>query len=178
MSKSLPVRRPAGSVMVEFAGALILLLMLVFGISEIGRAIYQLNTLTKSVEAGARYMSRAVNVVTFDPAAGAPEEQCLITTTTWDAASERAKNIVLYGTESAGATTRLPNMEVTSITVIPHIDSELSHSGACVIKVSARAQFVSIFANNKPIPPLYGQDTGSSGGLVLTANAEERYIGE
>ena len=46
--------RDAGSVMVEFAGALILLLLLVFGITEIGRAIYQLNTLTKSVEAGAR----------------------------------------------------------------------------------------------------------------------------
>lgn len=171
-------RGSKGSVMVEFAGALILLLMLVFGISEIGRAIYQLNTLTKSVEAGARYMSHAVGVLSFDPESGAPEEQCLVVNTNWNAASERATNIILYGTEIAGSATRLPNMEVTSISVEPHIDSTLSHGGACVIKVSARAQFYSIFSNNKPSPPLYGNGSGGTGGLVLSADAEERYIGE
>lgn len=171
-------RKMLGSVMVEFAGALILLVMLVFGISEIGRAIYQLNTLTKSVEAGARYMSRAVGVVKFDSTAGAAAEQCLIINANWDAASQRASNIILYGTEAAGTVTRLPNMEVTSITVIPHIDTYLSHEGACVIKVSARARFFSIFGNDKPLPDLYGHDTGTPSGLVLTADAEERYIGE
>lgn len=177
MSKPLPSQN-AGSVMVEFAGALILLLILVFGITEIGRAIYQLNTLTKSVEAGARYMSRSVGVVSFDAEAGAPEEQCLIANAAWGAASERATNIILYGTESTGVMTRLPSMVVTSITVAPHVDSALAHGGACVIKVSAQAHFISIFSNNKPVPPLYGQNDGLGGGLVLTANAEERYIGE
>lgn len=177
MNRSLPAR-VSGSVMVEFAGALILLLLLVFGISEIGRAIYQLNTLTKSVEAGARYMSRATGIVTFDPDAGAAEEQCKVNSAKWDSASEHATNIILYGTEVVGSMTRLPDMEVTSISVSPHLDTGLSHGGACVIKVSARAQFLSIFANNKPVPPLYGQDTGASDGLVLAADAEERYIGE
>lgn len=177
MNKTLPAR-VSGSVMVEFAGALILLLLLVFGISEIGRAIYQLNTLTKSVEAGARYMSRATGIVTFDPAAGAAEEQCKVNNAKWDSVSEHATNIVLYGTEVVGSMTRLPDMEVTAISVSPHLDSGLSHGGACVIKVSARAKFLSIFASNKPVPQLYGQDAGGSDGLVLAADAEERYIGE
>lgn len=174
---SLP-RKVVGSVMVEFAGALILLLLLVFGISEIGRAIYQLNTLTKSVEAGARYMSRAIGIIAFDPEAGAPEEQCLVDAVKWGSASERASNIILYGTEVAGSITRLPEMEVTAINVTPHVDTGLSHGGACVIKVSAQAQFQSIFSGNKPTPPLYGQGLGGTGGLILKANAEERYIGE
>jgi Flp pilus assembly protein TadG len=177
MNSSLP-DGASGSVMVEFAGALILLLLLVFGISEIGRAIYQLNTLTKSVEAGARYMSRATGIVNFDPDAGAAEEQCQVNNAKWDTASEHASNIILYGTEAVGSMTRLPDMEVTSISVSPHLDSGLSNGGACVIKVSARAQFLSIFASKKPAPPLYGQDSGDSDGLVLAADAEERYIGE
>jgi len=171
--------RLAGSVMVEFAGALILLLLLIFGISEIGRAIYQLNTLTKSVEAGARYMSRVVGAVTFNPTAGSSDEQCLTTNAVWTSAVERATNIVLYGTETAGTTTRLPNMEVTSISVVPRLDSELGGGGACVIKISARARFSSIFGGSTPLPPpIYSQGGVGPGGLIFTADAEERYLGE
>lgn len=168
----------AGSVMVEFAGVLILLVMLVFGISEIGRAIYQQNTLTKSIEAGARYMSRAVDILEFDPAGITPGEQCRISSGNWDAAVLRAKNIILYGVESAGATARLPNMEVTKIDVEPYIEHSLASGGACVIKVAAKAKFVSIFSNDAPLPPMYGEESSQTGGLLLTATTEERYIGE
>lgn len=172
--------RIVGSVMVEFAGALVLLLLLVFGITEIGRAIYQLNTLTKSVEAGARYMSRAIGIVTFNPEAGAPEEQCQVDTDKWNSASEHATNIILYGTEVSGSMSRLPEMSVTSISVTSHVDSALSHGGACVIKVSAQALFQSIFSGEQRELPLYGQEVkvGTPQGLILKANAEERYIGE
>ena len=165
--------------MVEFAGALVLLLLLIFGISEIGRAIYQLNTLTKSVESGARYMSRVVGAVTFNPAAGSVDKQCTINSNVWDPAVARATNVVLYGTESAGTVSRLPNMIVTSLTVTPHIDPTLKAGGACIIKISAQATFSAIFGGNQPLPSqLYGQGGVGSGGLVFTANAEERYLGE
>lgn len=163
--------------MLEFAGALILLITMVFGISEIGRALYQLNTLTKSVEAGARYMSRSVDVVIFDPEAGAPEEQCGIVSGNWEVAMERARNIVLYGTEVTGNMTRLPEMDVTEITVMPRIDAFLSHGGACVIKVTASAKFISIFDDDNDSLNM-NNDDDVIGELVLTAEAQERYIGE
>ncbi len=164
--------------MIEFAGSLILLLLLVFGISEIGRAIYQLNTLTKSADAGVRYMSRVVGAITFNPSASSTTTQCVINDSVWSPAAQRATNIVLYGTETPGTNTRLPNMEVTSLTVTPHLDPNLSQGGACVIKISAQATFSAIFAGNTPIPsPIYSQGGIGSNGLIFTTNAEERYIG-
>lgn len=171
------IHKERGSVMVEFAGALILLVMMVFGITEIGRAIYQLNTLTKSVEAGARYMSRAVDIITFDSSGMSSSEQCE-SSTNWDTAAQRATNIILYGTETAGETTRLPNMEVTSISVESHVDPVITHGGACVIKVNAKAKFVSIFGDDMQFLSFYGEASENSGGLTLTADTEERYIGE
>ena len=125
-------------------------------------------------------MSRAIGIVTFNSDAGAPEEQCQVDINKWNAAAERATNIILYGTEVNGSMSRLPEMEVTSITVTPHVDSALAHGGACVIKVSAQAQFQSIFSGEQRALPLYGQEVkvGTPSGLVLKANAEERYIGE
>jgi hypothetical protein len=169
-----------GSVMVEFAGAFVLLVLLVFGISEIGRAIYQLNTLTKAVESGARYMSRYVGAVTFDPTASTPQQQCTINSTAWDVAVSNATNIVLYGTETTGGSARLPNMVVNSITVEPRLDTGLSDGGACVITIKASAAFASLFGDYI-IPTFYSSNGGQDSiykGLVLTAQAQERYIGE
>ena len=47
-------RRWRGAALVEFALVLIPLLIIVLGISELGRALYQENTLAKSVAVGAR----------------------------------------------------------------------------------------------------------------------------
>lgn len=61
----LPARQ-AGAAMVEFAILLPLMIVLVFGITEMGRAIYQQNTLSKAVASGARYMSRSAQSVNAD----------------------------------------------------------------------------------------------------------------
>jgi Flp pilus assembly protein TadG len=48
----------AGSVIVEFALLLTPLLILAFGITEFGRAMYQYNAIAKSVRDSARYLSQ------------------------------------------------------------------------------------------------------------------------
>jgi Flp pilus assembly protein TadG len=50
-------RKQSGVSAVEFAFVLIPLLLIVFGITEFGRAIYQYNTLTKSARAASRLLT-------------------------------------------------------------------------------------------------------------------------
>ena len=50
-----PVRHQRGLVVVELAIVLPLLVLIMFATAELGRALYQYNTLTKAVESGARY---------------------------------------------------------------------------------------------------------------------------
>lgn len=52
------VKTQSGAVLVELALLLVPLLVLVFGITEFGRAVYQYNALAKSVRDGARYLSQ------------------------------------------------------------------------------------------------------------------------
>lgn len=59
--KRLPYRpdhRMRGAITVEFALLLVPMLVLVFGVAEFGRALYQYNTLVKSVRTAARYLSQ------------------------------------------------------------------------------------------------------------------------
>lgn len=51
-------QRQSGAVLVELALLLFPLLLLVFGITEFGRAVYQYNALAKAVRDGARYLSQ------------------------------------------------------------------------------------------------------------------------
>lgn len=52
------IARMRGAVAVEMALLLIPMLVLVFGVAEFGRAIYQYDTLTKSVRTATRYLSQ------------------------------------------------------------------------------------------------------------------------
>lgn len=57
--RAVPPRSPArGTAAVEFGIVGTLLLTLLFGASEVGRAMFQYDTLVKSVRAGARYLSQ------------------------------------------------------------------------------------------------------------------------
>jgi len=51
-------RKQGGVAAVELAIVIIPLVLLVFGITEFGRAIYQYNTLTKAARDGARHLSQ------------------------------------------------------------------------------------------------------------------------
>lgn len=70
-----------GAIAVEFAILLVPLLMIVFGITEFGRAIYEYNTLTKATRDAARFLT---------------------TRSPGDAAAHTAaKNMVVYGSATA-----------------------------------------------------------------------------
>jgi Flp pilus assembly protein TadG len=81
-------KKQIGTAMVEFALVLPLLLILTFITTEFSRALYQYNTLTKSVRDAARYLSiQNPTILTTDPSK--------ITV---------AKNLVVYGNPKPAGT--------------------------------------------------------------------------
>jgi Flp pilus assembly protein TadG len=100
--KKLPFRRSRtrGVVAVEFALVLMPMIVLVTGVAEFGRAIYQYETLTKATRDAARYLSV---YLPSDPAYPTAAAQCL----------------VVYGSTTCGASgTELVPGLTTSMVVI------------------------------------------------------------
>ena len=144
--------------MVEFAIIVPIMVLLVFGITELGRALFQWNTLTKAVATGARYMARSNgDLVTTSCGSG----------TTWTTHETTAKDLIIYGN---GTEPRLPHLErdVITITSRPGTGSFLS---TCIIEVQAEVPFDWMVGG-----PLIPMDVVES--ITLTARTEERYIGE
>lgn len=84
-----------GLAAVEATLVLPLLLLLMLTIGEFGRLLYQYNTLTRAVRAGAQLEVDANNI--FDPAAKSSREQ-------------KITNLILYGETTPGTSTLLPGM--------------------------------------------------------------------
>ena len=106
-----------GSSTVEFAILLPLLLLLVVMVAELGIRFYQLNTLTKSVQDAARYLS-AVSVNKTNSAAD----------------KTIAKNLAVYGNTAGTGTAVLSGL--TTANIIPsnpdanHVQVSASYSSA------------------------------------------------
>ena len=121
--------------MVEFAIITPVLILLAFGITEFGRALYQQNILTHQVQAGARYLARVQNIL---------DDNC-VQQANWSAAEATAKNIVVYGSTSGG-TPAIPNLAIENVNIsqevrsiyVAAVDETIS---ACAIKVHAEATF-------------------------------------
>ncbi len=168
MNNILSLHRQAGVAMVEFAIILPLMIMLLFGITELGRALYQQNTLDKAVNTGARYLARMDGLVQIT------EDNCTpLTQAEWDASTavERAKELVAYG---SGTTPLLPSLDETDVTIpLPEQRLVNKNDGSvniCVIEVSARVPFVGYFG--EIVVPF-----ANLGSITLNAKTEERYIG-
>src|SRR5206468_7492665 len=88
----------SGQSLMEFAMVLPWLLLIVFGITEFGRAYYQYNTLSKAIRNGARYMSSHAyssgNIA-------------------------NAQNMVVYGQTVGGRVPVLPGLTTAMIGVTP-----------------------------------------------------------
>ena len=179
--------RCRGAVMVEFAIVAPLLLLLVFGITELGRSLFQENILTQAVQTGARYMARVPGIL---------DDECspINTGNEWSTAEGVAKNLVVYGKQApaSGDTPVIANLATNKVVISPSDDPVVitvtvegdTYSGqpACIISVSAtNIQFEGIFGSiytTPPIPFVGGPDTGGIGLLQLNADTQERYIGE
>jgi len=156
--------RQYGAAMVEFAVLLPIFVILVFGLIELGRALFQTNTLTKAVNLGARYVARIPDAVTG--ACGQGSE--------WGTATTQAELLVERANGGTGAVI-LPGLD-DSGAITFSVAAESSGSGsssvsACVITVQAQAQFAALFGDS--IVPML-----DLGPINLSAQAEERYIGE
>ncbi len=169
MNNFSPSQREAGVAMVEFAIILPLLLMLLFGITELGRGLYQLNTLDKAVNTGARYLARMEGVAEIDVVTG----NCTTPLTNWETAQAvvRAKELVAYGNDTNPL---LPGLDETDVTIPPPIQRTVNkYDGSeniCVIEVSASVPFNSMFGGG--VVPFT-----TIGSFTLNARTEERYIG-
>jgi Flp pilus assembly protein TadG len=97
--------RQRGIMSVEFIIVAPLLLLLMAGISEFGHAMYQYNTLTKSVRDGARYL--AANAVVGSTST-------IIIDSTDIAETE---NLVVYGNTVGSGSPRLPGLSTSQVTV-------------------------------------------------------------
>lgn len=87
-----------GQSVLEFAMVLPLMLLIVFGIIEFGRAYYQYNTLTKAIRDGARYMSKHIYSTAYETS---------------------TKNLIVYGNTAGTGTPVLPGLTAARIVLTP-----------------------------------------------------------
>jgi len=119
-----------GLVVIELAIVTPLVLLIMLATAEFGRAFYQYTTLSKAVEAGARYYASTV----LDPAV------------TDAVAIPTVENIIVYASPQSGGTSVLPNFSTSDVTEIS-FGSVADH-----VRVSAQYNFVPIVGNM----PIFG----------------------
>lgn len=107
MKKRVPQK---GVAAIEFAILLPLLLMIAFGITEFGRALYQYNTLVKATRDAARY------VMTQNPGG---------------VADPAAKCLAVYGNTSCTGTALVPGLTVEAVTVCDWQRDYASEGATC-----------------------------------------------
>lgn len=159
----------SGVAMLEFAIILPLLLMILFGITELGRALYQQNTLYKAVSTGSRYLARAGNIINTD----------CVPQTGWTTATDTAQNLIIYGATTAGSTPLIPNLDAATAITINAGSRELTKTPlegeevveqVCIITITAEAAFAGLFG--EVVIPFTSIET-----FMIRAETEDRYIG-
>lgn len=132
MRKALPfLRNRRGSVMVEFAVGVGVLLAAFTGTFQFGYTFLQYNNLENAVARGARYAS----LVPYDSAGTTPST----------AFKTAVQNMVLYGTPTAGATPVLPGLQTSNV----NLTVTFSNGIPALMTVSINGYKIdSIFASN------------------------------
>jgi Flp pilus assembly protein TadG len=152
--------RQRGIMMVEFIIVAPLLLLLMLGISEFGRALYQYNTLTKSVRDGARYL--AANAVVGSTSTIVIDSTDISET----------ENLVIYGNTAGTGSPKLPGLSAGDITV-----SCLGGGTACPgvehIVVAAQYPYRSIMGATLAT---FGYGADVSLGITLTSTMTMRAL--
>lgn len=122
----------------EFAIALPLIILLALAVTELGRGLYQYNTLTKAVHQGARYLG--------DVAIGNSKIIAI------DDHIAETKNLVVYGDVDGGTIPVLPgfstaNVTVSTVDVTLPGDTALAGGGLSPnhVQVSATYTFTPLF---------------------------------
>jgi Flp pilus assembly protein TadG len=152
--------RQRGIMTVEFILVAPFLMLLLVAISEFGHALYQYNTLTKSVRDGARYL--AANAVV-----GSTSTIVIDSTDITETA-----NLVVYGNTAGSGSPKLPGLSVSDITI-----SCLGGGTACPgvdhVVVAAHYPYQSIMGATLA---MFGYGADRSLGLTLTSTVTMRAL--
>ncbi|QSX36822.1 TadE/TadG family type IV pilus assembly protein [Shewanella sedimentimangrovi] len=125
-----------GVAAVEFTIMLPILLLTVFATAELGRAIYQYNTLTKLVRDAARYLANTADIrVTTnlpDPLSDANCGNCITET----------KNLLVYGNVNGNGSPLLSGLSTSNVSIA------VSPSGTRRLLVSASYNWQPLFGDS------------------------------
>lgn len=145
--------RQAGVAMVEFAIVLPLLLLLMLGVAEIGRAMVRYNALTKAVQAGARYAAGYALLGTTNMV------QISATLT------NETRNVVVYGNAAGTGSPALQGLSVSQITI--------AGTGPQQILVTAAYPYQPLIG---PVLPRFGLGSSSSMAFTMQASVSMRAL--
>ena len=147
-------RKQAGVAMIEMVAVTPLLLLLLFGISELGNAFLQYNTLNKSVREAAREVAR---------------KSLLGTTGTVSLSTDliaEGKNLVVYGNVAGLGQPRLPNLSASQVSV--------ADAGNNLVLIQANYPYTPLMG---PVLETFGYgDDPSISGTTLTASVIMRAL--
>lgn len=147
--------------MMEFAIVLPLLLLIFFGLAELGRALLLQHSLVRSVEAGARHLGRSYQTLNADCSE----------TAAWTAAAGAAANLVVFGNEAGSGAALIGGMSAGDVSIAAPVARAVpGYGNACVVHVAASAAYPSLFGATIPLLGLPQPR--------LQAASEERYVGE
>ncbi len=137
--RSFPVRQQRGVAAVEFAIVLPILLLLLLGTAELGRAFYQYDTLVKSIRGAARYLS----TVAINGTTGLIELS--------DDKIQETEALIIYGNSSAVGQPLLPGLDDPGRTTITVTQPDAVH-----VQVSVTYTYSGIFV----AIPTFGYQAG------------------
>ncbi|MGE8318250.1 MAG: TadE/TadG family type IV pilus assembly protein [Comamonas sp.] len=133
------IHRPQqGAALVELALTIPFMLLLSMIVIEFGRALYEYNTVTKSVRDAVRYLSVQT-----------PNTLC-----------DNAKNLVVYGTTSAGSTPLAPGLKTSAVSCSWQTAGTFPLINTVTVTVTGY-RFTSMVSN------VFGNQLASGGGITF-----------
>ena len=130
-------KQQRGFAIVEFLIILPLLLLLLLGVSEFGRTLYQYNTLTKAVRDGARYLATNAPLGSTNSIVIESIDQA------------ETENLVVYGNALGTGAPLLPGLTTADVT-LGCLGGGMSCTGVEHIVVTARYAYQPIIGNALP----------------------------
>lgn len=146
-------RNQNGAAMVEMVVITPILLLLLLGVSELGKAFVQYNTLTKSVRDAARFVAAGALLGTTGTVLITPDLE------------SAARNLVVYGNVAGNGSPQLPMLSPAHISI--------SDAGNDMVLVQADYPYVPLTG---PFLETFGYGDEPALGVTLTATVTMRAL--